>query len=68
MFWSQVGVSTHSLPANSAAEVFIEQFHLSMVWWPPTGSVHRLSKLKKKKKTEVAWLGIFALKKINVES
>lgn len=51
------------LPANTSVEVFIEWFHLSMVWWPPTGSVHRLSKLKKKKKNRSGLVGDFCFKK-----
>lgn len=57
------------LSANTAVEVFIERFHLSKVWWPPTSHwvCAQTVKIKKKKKTEVtevAWLEIFALKKL----
>lgn len=51
------------LPANTAVEVFIERFHLSMMWWPPTGSVHRLSKFKKKKKQKWPGWGFLLFKK-----
>lgn len=58
------GPPGHPLHANNAVAVFLPKKDLSVVWGPATRSAQWLSRvLKKKPKTEVTWLGIFALKK-----